>query len=212
MKKTEKEIENLINESLNSDQPSPNVTSEAKRLMLKRNESKTLQKPFSVKRLIAALTPPVVAVVAVICCIPFFLNRGEAIVGDKDLTSTALASIQSYNEGTGNTVLSMDYAVVSCTLYSDSAQTPIYLREVYSDDGTEISLYVVLTEIQTELSAMEKFENLSKNTVIEGIVVSYDYVNAEYLAKCKYGNYEYLLASSGGEEDALLQYVRDLIS
>lgn len=212
MKKTEKEIENLIVESLNSDKPDSGVIREAEQIMLAQLNNEASKKAFNVKKLIAVFTPCIAVALVLICCIPLFINRGQIIIDDEDLTPTSLVSIQSYNETTGNTVLYMDYAVINCTLYSDSEQTPIYLCEVYTDGGTEISLYAILTETQTEISIMDKFENLSQSTVLEGIAVSYGYVNAEYRAKCTYGNYEYLLSASGIDEETLMQYVFELVS
>ncbi len=211
MKKTEKEIENLIVETLNSDKPDSGVIREAEKWMLTRQNGESPKKPFNVKKLVAVLTPCIAVAVALICCIPFLLHRGQTI-GDEELTPTALTSLRSYNESTGNAVLYLDYTVVNCTLYSDSEQTPIYLCETYADGETEISLVAILTETQTEISIMDQFENLSESTVIEGAAVRYGFVNNEYRAKCVYGSYEYLLSVSGTEEETFLQYVRELVS
>lgn len=228
MKKTNQEIENLITESLNTDKPDRRVLEQAE-IMMKQERKQVssppvLQKekvqkdapigkkyPALQKRIWAILLPCVVALIAVICCIPLMLNHEPAIILDDSLTPQELTSIQEYNQENDVFVRSLEEEITSCVLYSDMEGNPVYICETYSVSDTQLSLYVLMCDYTEQIAALEKFSSLSSTVTINDTEVAYDLIENEYCASFMIEDYRYMMSAATQTENELLGYVQTLL-
>lgn len=214
-KETEiQEIENLISESLNSDKPSKSVVNAAKQLMVeeKLNEKKTEKIPTKKRWSLVGIYSCVAAMLIMICCLPFILKQPEQIIDDNEFLTENIVSIEQYNQNTDTQIAHLDFDVLQSTLYSEylgEEKIDIYIKEIYSNNGNSIELYVLLNETQKDIVDIKKYTAFTNSELLNDIIVEYKIADESCYAKFSYQGYTYML-SCKTDTTVMLSYITSL--
>ena len=203
MRKDKLDKQILCNENLQ--EPSPSVLNAAKAEM--RKNSTPARKRLAPSKIVAIATA-CVAVVVVICCIPFMMPFSDdnfnkapsssAPDGDK----IAIDSIENFNQENDQSILTFSNVVSNSSYLYKYNEVETYCSETYIVDEITINLLVKLTSNNKEIYHIEESFMLNLRgcqiTEINGCVVQFNFRYDTYVfVQFEHNDYNYMIEMQG---------------
>lgn len=213
-----KNVENLIDDSLNSDKPNKSVLNNAKEYMESEKQNGNAQVYHAKKKwiLASASTLAVALIIIIIAPYLFDVNTADENYIDANLLSkTAYTSIESYANSTDNELLYYDYEIRDCYLYSDESGKPVFILENYVIEGKELSLGIAFPDYKDKnINIFSKNYGCNKEYNIDnGQIIKYEWYSAsnEYYAIFKKEGYTYFITANAANVDEFLALIEELL-
>lgn len=203
-----KEIEKLIDETLNSDMPNRNVIYRAKAEM-KSNNNAQYKVPWYHRKWIYFTAACLVSVIVLIALLPQILHRNENYINENELYYEKFDNISNIED-----ILVFPYDITGSWLVKNQSNNLVYAKEKYTIDNYSIELYVVMPEFkEIELQSFEHYSNLKQSQSLNNVEIRYGTVlNKEgYFATFIKDNHLYYVCMNVDDENQMLLYLKDLL-